>query len=217
MFDLAAGSGTPAFRDVEQADLEALRTLFPSMVIRECGLSMDGPAPSFFDRLRQGLARGRRGEAVLVLRHESGRVWLHTKRSYPGGTYRLPSGGIEATEPALEAAGRELWEECGLRAAPADCPGILRYRLERRGVIIPFVSYVFLFEGGAHTPAARDADEGIVDFRLAWPAELCQTAQSLRGVPADWADWGRFRALVHDFVCHQYTPNSRRRSSEMPK
>ena len=171
------------FQPIEMNDLEALSALFPHLVSRVISLEMTGQAPSFFDDMKRSAEKGRRGEVVMVIRHSDGRIWLHTKSFYPGGIYRLLTGGIDTEEPALHAARRELWEEACLRADPVDCLGILCYRLERAGVVIPFISYVFVFQGGNHVPIPRDAGERIADFKLVSPIQLAETAQALRLVP----------------------------------
>lgn len=193
-----------ALAALEQEDMAALSARFPHLVEKWAHLKMEGPAPSFFDELLRGLGKGRRGEVVLVIRHSNGQVWLHTKRFYPPGVYRLPSGGIWRDEPALDAARRECWEEAGLQAPICDCLGIMRYRLERAGVILPFISYFFVLDGGEESPRPRDGGEAIVDFRRVPPAELAQVAQSLRQLPPAWQDWGQFRALAHEFVVEHW-------------
>ena len=40
----------------------------------------------------------RQGEVVMVVPNKSGKIWLHTKASYPDEVYRLMSGGLEPDE-----------------------------------------------------------------------------------------------------------------------
>ena len=65
---------------------------------------------------------------------------------------------------------------------------------------MPFVSYVFLVRevGGRLIP--QDAGERIISFRRVPPSELPKVAASLRALTGEWHDWGRFRAIAHDFV-----------------
>jgi hypothetical protein len=44
----------------------------------------------------------------------------------------------------------------------------------------------------------QDPDEQITGFRYVTPREIQEVAAQLRGLPSEWADWGRFRALPHD-------------------
>ena len=119
------------YAPIEERDLACLSTRYPHLVIQQVALDMNHSNPSFFDELALGHAKGRRGEVIMAIRHEDGRIWMHTKVFYPAGIYRLPSGGIEAREMALDAARREVWEEAGLCAEPLQCVGILRYLLAR--------------------------------------------------------------------------------------
>ena len=188
MHEQKPGDVDSRFQANEMNDLETQSALFPHLASRVISLEMTGQAPSFFDDVKRSAERGRRGEVVTVIRHSDGRIWLHTRNFYPGGIYRLPTGGIDAEEPALHAARRELWEETGLCAEPVDCLGILCYRLERAGVVIPFVSYIFLFQDGKHEPISRDAEEKIAGFKLVSPIQLTETAQTLRLAPLEWRD-----------------------------
>jgi len=195
---------TPPFAEIEAQDVTTLAGRFPALVQREVVVNMDGPAPSYFDKMRDGLARrGRRGEAVLILRRPDGRLWLHSKSHYPAGLYRLMTGGIVKEEPALDAARRECWEEAGLTAEIADCLGIVRYRLERAGESLPFISYFFVLDVNDAAPASQDPHERICAYRAVAPAELPAIAAALRHVPPAWRDWGRFRAIGHDFVAER--------------
>jgi 8-oxo-dGTP pyrophosphatase MutT (NUDIX family) len=193
------------FAAIEAQDKALLVARFPRLVERCVEVNMNGPGHSFFEEIQAGLTKGRRGEVVMVVRHRDGRLWLHTKSHYPPGVYRLMSGGIRCDEPALIALRRECREELGLAAAePAGCFGILRYRLERNGAALPFISYFFLIEGGEHEPAVQDATEQITGFRLVWPDELPALAGALRAVPPEWQDWGVFRAVGHEFVAERW-------------
>src|SRR5687767_8110547 len=60
-------------------------------------------------------SKGRRGEVVLVIPDEEGRIWLHTKDFYPQGVYRLMTGGVKPKEAPDKAFLRETREETGLQ------------------------------------------------------------------------------------------------------
>ncbi len=59
----------------------------------------------------------------VCLINADGRVWMgETETSGPetvtvGREWQMPQGGIEETEDIIEAAGRELWEETGVRSS----------------------------------------------------------------------------------------------------
>lgn len=184
----------------ENRDLEPLRRRFPAMEERNYVLMMNGPDPSYFDELRAGLAKGRRAEVVLVACHADGTLWLHSKRFYPAGIYRLPTGGVHLDETAWEAAQRELREELGIAGEPAQCLGLLRYALFRRGRSLHFSSFVFRFETGTAEPLPQDSSESICSFQRVPPAQLAAVAHALMSLGGQWQDWGHFRAIAHEFV-----------------
>jgi ADP-ribose pyrophosphatase YjhB (NUDIX family) len=152
--------------------------------------------------------RKRRGEVVFVLQRGDGRILTHTKRDYPPGLYRLPTGGLGWKEGVETALRREIHEETGFVVETARLLGLLTYSLEGSGHRVPFASFVYLVTEVEGTPVPVDASEGITGFRWVQQCELAGMAEALRGLAATQPrarhDWGRFRALAHDFVhgCH---------------
>lgn len=153
----------------------------------------------FLDDARHRLVgTGRReGEVVLLLRRADRRVLVHTKSFYPGGTYRLPSGGIRSGESVMDAACREAAEETGLTIGQACPVGLVSYLLRHGSRRLFFHSW--LVSGQVTGEAApNDLGEHISGFRWVEPEALSQVADQLRTLPPEWSDWGRFRALAHD-------------------
>jgi len=147
--------------------------------------------------------RDRRGEVVPVIRRAGQGVLLHTKTSYPPGIYRLPSGGVSWGEKVSDALPREVYEETGLSGWQAQFLGLVSYEFQCDGRAVPFVSYVFLLTGVTGSPAVHDEAECICGFKWMPVSGLMAVAEALRMLPEDEPgrqDWGRFRALVHDFV-----------------
>lgn len=148
----------------------------------------------------------RRGEVVLVIQRTSQEILLHTKSFYPPGVYRLPSGGVSWGEAVSDAWRREVYEETGFTARNERLLGLVSYEFVGDGRVIPFVSYVFMLAGVEGAPSAQDANEQIASFCWLATAELPAVAAKLRSLPEDSPgrqDWGRFRALVHDFVAQR--------------
>lgn len=141
----------------------------------------------------------RRGEVIFVVERPAG-VILHTKDTYPPGTYRLPSGGVGWGETVLSALHREVREEMGLEVEVERFLGLLEYEIRCEEETLPFVSYVFLVKGGDGELVPQDEKEHITSFRQVPAAELAEVADSLRAIEEDWRDWGEFRALAHDLV-----------------
>jgi 8-oxo-dGTP pyrophosphatase MutT (NUDIX family) len=156
-------------------------------------------SPDFLQFMARN-AQKRDGEVVLAIRRPDGRLLLHTKPSYPPGTWRMPSGGVEWGETPEAAARREVAEETGLPGHLERLLGVLTYEVGDRGPAVYFASAVFLIAAPDERPAVRDPGEKISGYRWILPAELAQVATRLQRLPAPWADWGRFRALAHFFV-----------------
>ncbi|HEX9726815.1 MAG TPA: NUDIX domain-containing protein [Vicinamibacteria bacterium] len=57
----------------------------------------------------------RRTHDVTVLVLRGNEVATIRKLDYPAGAFRAPSGGVHPEESFLDGAGRETWEETGLR------------------------------------------------------------------------------------------------------
>jgi ADP-ribose pyrophosphatase YjhB (NUDIX family) len=143
----------------------------------------------------------RRGEVVMVVPDEAGRVWLHTKQQYPAGVYRLMSGGVNPQESPVAALKRETLEETGFNVEAERCLGVLLYQLS--GTDCPsmsFVSYMFLTTATTGRPHPTDPGEAISDFKAVEPAKLAEVGQHLRSIEGDFNDWGKFRATAHDIA-----------------
>ena len=89
--------------------------------------------------------------------------------------------------------------------------GVIRYRFhgvdpEESEEDVHFVSFVFEIPGVEGEPVAEDETEGISGFRWIPVDELQSVATALKSLPDDktgGGDWGRFRAIGHDFVLDQ--------------
>ncbi|WP_027882125.1 NUDIX hydrolase [Meiothermus rufus] len=140
-------------------------------------------------------------EVCLVLQRPGGRFLTLTKAFYPPGVYRLPTGRIEWAESITDALHREMEEGIGLEATILRYLAHLTYQ-HNEGRL--FHSHVFLL-AAEDTPRLKAPLEPIYSFREVSAQELLAIAQRLEQLPeafsqelsATWADWGRFRAIVH--------------------
>jgi ADP-ribose pyrophosphatase YjhB (NUDIX family) len=181
---------------INPQEIEELARQYGPIERRSFSLERSGER---WEHWRRALAQ-RRGEVIFLVRRPGGLI-LHTKGTYPPGTYRLPSGGVGWGESVLSALHREVREETGLEVEVERFLGLLEYEFHcKKEETLPFVSYVFLVRDNGGELVPQDEEERILSFRQAPVAELAAVADSLRGMEEDWRDWGEFRALGHDFV-----------------
>ena len=187
----------PTLADLmDEAEISQLRAEYGPSQRWRMVLEMSGP--SFDDWLRKMVTSpNRRGEVVLAIQRPDGRMLLHTKRFYPEGIYRLPSGGVHPDEPVLSGVIREAKEETGLDVSIDRFLGTIEYEFCHGDQRLFFVSYVFLVQAEDNQPVVEDPEEQITGFRYVAVAEIPAVAAQLRALPLEWADWGRFRAPPH--------------------
>lgn len=142
----------------------------------------------------------RRGEAVMVMPNPDGQIWLHTKKFYPEGIYRLMTGGLDPGETAEQALMREALEETGFTTEIDRCLAVVTYDLANGVGQYPFVSFVFMTKPIEGVPTPIDPGETIEDFKPIPVEGLFETAQQLRQLEGKFADWGRFRAVTHELA-----------------
>ena len=151
------------------------------------------------------LERDRRAEVVLLLPRPGDRLVLITKPDYPGGVYRLPTGGVDPEESVLAAASREALEESGLTIGPERLLGVVDWTLTHGEQEQRFASYLCLFPITAAPPRPTDPAERISAYREILWRDLPSVTDQLRRVPPSWASWGEQRALPHAFAFERLT------------
>lgn len=95
-----------------------------------------------------------------VLRDQQGRFLLIHRRGY----WDLPKGKIDAEENPLQAAGREIEEETGLRSLQMETelsPTYHIYKIDQNWVLKK--THWFLFEADANQPITLQKEEDIED------------------------------------------------------
>jgi NAD+ diphosphatase len=160
----------------------------------------------FFDPVQRP---DRFAEVCMVIRRRNGKVPLSIKTFYPRGAHRLPTGGIHHDERILDALRRETEEETGLETEIKRFLAWITYRSASDPDGPPlFHTFAFLLDetgGRFHT---SDLEEQIEEWIEVAPATLSDIADRLdaiesapsKDIGGDWADWGRFRAIVHRVV-----------------
>ena len=119
-------------------------------------------------------------QAVFVIcRNEKGEVLLElrTATGYMDGCWDFPSGHVEANEGLREAAARELREETGLIAAPADLELV---HLDQSLTDYAYVNYTFWAAAYQGEPVIMEPDKcsGLAWFPIDHlPARLTPTVR----------------------------------------
>lgn len=160
----------------------------------------------FFDPVQRP---DRFAEVCMVIRRRSGKVPLSIKTFYPRGAHRLPTGGIHHGERIFDALRRETEEETGLETEVKRFLAWITYRsaLALEGPPL-FHTFAFLLDEVGGTFHTSDLEEQIEEWIEVDPAALGEVADRLEAIETshsedvggDWADWGRFRAVVHRVV-----------------
>ncbi len=182
-----------ALKPIEPNELRRLSRKYGNP--RRRVVSLGGPPVSRSERT------DRRGEVVLAIRGRSGKFLLHTKSFYPEGTFRFPSGGIHLDEAVEDALYREVAEETALPVEVEQFIALIEYKIGDKPD--NFASYVFLLSSDGRKPSIQDVKERIAAFKEVAPSRLRAIAKSLRNLPADWRDWGEFRAVPHELVAEE--------------
>jgi 8-oxo-dGTP pyrophosphatase MutT (NUDIX family) len=160
----------------------------------------------FFDPVQRP---DRFAEVCMVIRRRNGQVPLSIKTFYPRGAHRLPTGGIHHGEAVLDALLRETEEETGLQTEVTRFLAWITYRSDSDPNGPPlFHTFAFLLDEVGGTFHTRDLEEQIEEWIEVQPEALADVAgrlDAIRSAPSkdiggDWADWGRFRAIVHRVV-----------------
>jgi 8-oxo-dGTP diphosphatase len=152
-------------------------------------------------------ARKARTAEIMLLIVEDGQVLLHTKKDYPSGIWRLPTGGIHEGESQRSTLLREVREETGLKVISARQLATIRYRIKTARSNKRFVTHIWLVKANGK-PSVQDRREGIVGFKKIPINGLPTTAAKLRRLESRyagtisgfWSDWGKFRAIEHDIA-----------------
>lgn len=157
------------------------------------------------DTRRRTGQTSRSEEVVMVVPRSGGKILLHTKAFYPEGAYRLPTGKMKPSEDPDDAFHREFQEELGQPGTIDRKLGLLSCRLKSDEDSFEFVSHIYLAKELQADPRPDSDDEQITDFLDVSVENLHDIAEKLRNLTGKWADWGRFRAVAHEFVADELT------------
>ena len=147
------------------------------------------------------------GEVCMAILRLNGCFLLHTKRTYPNGVMRLPSGGIKPGEDLEHALKREIWEETNLECTIDRFVAVLQYEDGRARA--SFRTHLFCVREISGELRNNDPSEHITDWREARPDELLGYASELTRMDREWSNWGLFRAAALETLS-TYTNGSKR-------
>jgi 8-oxo-dGTP pyrophosphatase MutT (NUDIX family) len=145
-------------------------------------------------------------EVLMVVRRPTGRLLTMTKPFYPGGVFRLPTGGVDAGESILEALNREVVEETSLQVEVTRFLAYIEYRITERehpeGLPI-FETFAFLMSETGGQLRTSDPNEPM-EFKEVELADIPLLAKALEEledtqsheIGDTWASWGSFRAIA---------------------
>ncbi len=144
----------------------------------------------------------RRAAVAIAIQERDGELYfLMIKRTTRGsnpGQWALPGGKVDPGETLSETARRELHEETGLQASPADVLGLLDDFSASRGIVITPVVVLI--------PGAQMARRNPAEVASLHPLPLSRLTAP--GVPR-WKTSGNSRLLQmplrHDMVVHAPT------------
>lgn len=159
---------------------------------------------TFFQRWGEKF-RTRRGEVLFLLPRPGG-LLVHRKHHYPARVWRLLTGGVELGEGVLDALHREVREEVGYTPEPRRFVALVTYHFVHGEAVLPFVTYMFLMSYSRH-PLLLGTDGEVAETREVSLDELADIADALGALPGEWADWGRFRAVVHRLAATLLRPD----------
>ena len=195
------GSGSP----INQArELEELGRRFgaPRVVVTEIDRHTSKTGRSGFP-----LSSRRTAEVVIVVPRPGNKILVHTKKFYPQGIWRLPTGGLRRGEPVDAAIRREAREETGNDLLPLRFLFHLLYRW--RSDSKQFESFGFLTTEATGPIISADPREQITAFRDVTRDELAEIAEQLETLGGSWRGWGRFRAAPHRLLLSYWADGNR--------
>lgn len=183
-----------------QNELKQLTQDYGQPIIRDIDLGVSHT----FDPLNKP---DRYGEVCMVIRRPNGRLLTMKKVFYPPKAFRLLTGGIKHGESIFDALLRETHEETSLQVEVERFLAAIAYHPNATEKVPGFYTFAFLLTEIGGTLEVIDKGEDIEGFREIDTSELPEIADylgSLGGnapdIDGNWADWGRFRAVIHQVV-----------------
>lgn len=153
----------------------------------------------YFYDFKKTLETDRRGEVGFLLKRKNGKYVVIRSKKYPKNAYRIPTGGIDFLESAIDALHREVKEELGVLFEIEDFKGIIEYTFHYNKEIIKFYSYLFVIREISGELIKDATEDEISDYKEVDREELKKLADTLLLVDGGWRDWAHFRSELIKF------------------
>lgn len=157
----------------------------------------------YFRDFQKTLETNRRGEVGFLLIRKNGSFVVIRSRRYPKSAYRIPTGGINFNEKAIDALYREVAEELGVKFEIENFHGIIEYDIHYKEDVIKFYSYLFIIKEVSGNIIDDALEDEIADYKETDFQGLSALSGILERIEGGWRDWGRFRAELIKFYVNR--------------
>ena len=153
----------------------------------------------YFRDFQKTLETNRRGEVGFLLIRKDGSFVVIRSRRYPKAAYRIPTGGINFNEKAIDALYREVAEELGVKFEIDNFHGLIEYNIYYNDEVIKFYSYLFIIKEISGNIIDDASEDEIADFKEVDFEGLIRLSAVLSSIEGGWRDWARFRTELIKF------------------
>ena len=143
--------------------------------------------------------RNNQREVVFLLQNKEGKILLITKRYYPPGLFRLPSGQPHPGETISQAFEREVYEEIGFKPKKYDLSAVVETRFTTGFKTKNFISYIFSADFPLIKIDLEHTDKEISNYKFVPKEELNKYLANMLSLPSSykkWLPWANFRSLA---------------------
>ena len=162
-------------------------------------VSLKFRSEKYFRDFQKNLETNRRGEVGFLLIRKDGSYVVIRSRRYPKAAYRIPTGGINFNEKAIDALYREVKEELGVQFEIEKFHGLIEYNFHHKDDVIKFYSYLFVIREVSGNIIEDASEDEISDFKEVDFEGLIKISEILSGIEGGWRDWARFRTELIKF------------------
>ncbi|MBR4893531.1 MAG: NUDIX hydrolase [Clostridia bacterium] len=155
----------------------------------------------YFYDFKKTLETNRRGEVGFLLKRKNGKYVVIRSKKYPKTAFRIPTGGIDFDESAIDALYREVKEELGIKFEIDNFHGLLEYTIYYKDEVIKFYSYFFVINEISGELIKDATQDEITDYKEIDYDELITLSKTLSEIEGGWRDWALFRLeLIKFFI-----------------